>query len=103
MFDGLTNLSWLQLVLVTLGLTHLTIMSVTLYLHRAKSHRALDLHPILEHIFRAWLWLATGMCTSEWVSVHRKHHAHVETGDDPHSPVIFGIWTVLFKGVGLYR
>ncbi len=83
-------------------LTQITIFAVTLYLHRAQAHRALDLHPAVSHFFRFWLWLTTGMNTREWVAVHRKHHAHCETEQDPHSPVVHGIWKILFQGVELY-
>ncbi|MCP8352275.1 DesA family fatty acid desaturase [Candidatus Synchoanobacter obligatus] len=100
MIFSITWIEWLVIALVT---THITIISVTVYLHRAQAHRALDLHPVLNHFFRLWLWLATGMNTREWVAVHRKHHAHVETKEDPHSPKIYGIWSVVFRGVALYR
>lgn len=89
--------------LLTLGLTHITIVSVTIYLHRYQTHRALDLHPAIAHFFRFWLWLTTGMITREWVAIHRKHHAKVETAEDPHSPRFHGIRKVLFDGVALYR
>ncbi len=89
-------------VALFLLLTQITIFSVTLYLHRAQAHRALDLHPVVSHFFRFWLWMTTGMNTREWVAVHRKHHAHCETENDPHSPVTHGIWKVLFHGVSLY-
>jgi stearoyl-CoA desaturase (delta-9 desaturase) len=101
--DGLLNLSWWQVLLVTLGLTHVTIASVTIFLHRAQAHRALDLHPIPSHFFRFWLWLTTGMVTKEWVAIHRKHHAKCETPEDPHSPQTRGIKTVLLTGSELYR
>ncbi|MGB5199173.1 MAG: acyl-CoA desaturase, partial [Sedimenticolaceae bacterium] len=84
--DGLLNLTWWQLVVVVLGLTHVTIVAVTVYLHRCQAHRALDVHPVLAHFFRFWLWLTTGMVTREWVAVHRRHHARCETAEDPHSP-----------------
>ncbi len=83
--------------------THLTIVSVTIFLHRAQAHRALELHPAVAHVFRFWLWLSTGMVTREWVAIHRKHHARCETDDDPHSPVSRGLRTVLFRGSELYR
>lgn len=102
-FYGLLNLSWWAYIVVTLVLTHITMICVTIYLHRAQAHRALDLHPIVAHFFRFWLWLTTGMKTREWVSVHRKHHARCETVEDPHSPIVEGIWTVLFQGAELYR
>jgi stearoyl-CoA desaturase (delta-9 desaturase) len=101
--DGLWNLSFWGYVGVTLLLTHVTIASVTIFLHRHQAHRALTLHPIASHFFRFWLWLTTGMVTREWVAVHRKHHARCETTEDPHSPQVYGIWRVLFGGVGLYR
>jgi stearoyl-CoA desaturase (delta-9 desaturase) len=100
---GILTVSWLQWVGIVFVATHITIIAVTLYLHRSQAHRALDLNKVLCHFFRLWLWLTTGMNTREWVAVHRKHHAHVETKEDPHSPKIYGIWQVLFNGVGLYR
>lgn len=99
---GLLQLSWWQVVLVTLVLTHITILGVTIFLHRSQAHRGLDLHPALAHFFRFWLWMTTGMVTKEWVSIHRKHHAKCETPDDPHSPVQKGLSTVLRKGAELY-
>jgi stearoyl-CoA desaturase (delta-9 desaturase) len=100
---GLLGASVWQLLLVALVFTHITIASVTIYLHRAQAHRSLDLHPIASYFFRFWLWLTTGMVTKEWVAIHRKHHAKCETVDDPHSPVTRGIDTVFWKGSELYR
>ena len=100
---GMIDLTWWQLVVVTLVLTHITIASVTIFLHRAQAHRSLDLHPIPSHFFRFWLWLTSGMVTKEWVAIHRKHHAKCETKDDPHSPVTHGLRTVLLTGAELYR
>ena len=100
---GLGQFAWWQVLLITLGLTHITIASVTIYLHRSQAHRALDLHPAVAHFFRFWLWLTTGMVTREWVAIHRKHHARCETEDDPHSPVTKGIKTVFWQGAELYR
>jgi stearoyl-CoA desaturase (delta-9 desaturase) len=101
--NGALNLAWWQVVLVTLGLTHVTMISVTVYLHRHQAHRALDLHPIASHFFRFWLWLTTGQVTKEWTAIHRKHHAKCEQADDPHSPHVHGIKTVLLQGAELYR
>jgi stearoyl-CoA desaturase (delta-9 desaturase) len=100
---GLWHLSFWGYVGVTLLLTHITIASVTIFLHRHQAHRALTLHPIVSHFFRLWLWLTTGMVTREWVAVHRKHHARCETPEDPHSPQVYGIRRVLFRGAWLYR
>ena len=101
--NGLVSMPWWGYVLVALALTHVTIASVTIYLHRSQAHRGLDLHPIVSHFFRLWLWLTTGMVTKEWVAIHRKHHAKVETEDDPHSPQTRGIRKVLLEGAELYR
>ncbi len=90
-------------LLVALGLTHVTIAAVTIFLHRHQAHHALDLHPVASHFFRFWLWLTTGMITKEWVAIHRKHHACCDTPDDPHSPQVRGIGKVLFEGAELYR
>jgi stearoyl-CoA desaturase (Delta-9 desaturase) len=100
---GPFDLPWWGYVLVVLASTHITIAAVTIFLHRAQAHRALDLHPAISHFFRMWLWLTTGQVTKEWVSIHRKHHAKCETPEDPHSPVHYGHWGVLRFGVELYR
>lgn len=100
--EGLLDAAWWQVVLYTLVLTHITIASVTIFLHRSQAHRSLDLHPIASHFFRFWLWLTTATVTKEWVAVHRKHHAKCETEEDPHSPVAHGIKTVLLRGRELY-
>ncbi|HEX4942998.1 MAG TPA: fatty acid desaturase [Usitatibacteraceae bacterium] len=102
MFHGLLNLPWWGDVLALLVLTQITIAGVTLYLHRCEAHRSLDLHPIVSHFFRFWMWLTTGMITKEWAAIHRKHHAKCETAEDPHSPQVYGINRVLFGGVMLY-
>jgi len=100
---GLVPTTAWQIVLLCVVLTHVTIASVTIFLHRAQAHRALELHAIPAHFFRFWLWLTTGMVTKEWVGIHRKHHARCETKDDPHSPVAHGLRTVLLTGSELYR
>lgn len=102
-FGLIGSLPWWGYVVVALVLTHLTIASVTIYLHRHQAHRALELHALPTHFFRFWLWLTTGMVTRQWSAVHRKHHARCETVDDPHSPQVLGIKKVLFEGAELYR
>ena len=102
MYAGIVDWPWWAYVLVTLGLAHVTIASVTIYLHRHQAHRALDLHTLPAHFFRLWLWLTTGMGTNEWASIHRKHHAKCETAEDPHSPQIYRINRMLWTGVFLY-
>lgn len=101
--NGLIDLPWWGYIVVTLVLTHITIASVTIFLHRHQAHRALDLHPIPSHFFRFWLWLTTGQVTKEWAAIHRKHHARCETAEDPHSPQVLGIKKVLWEGAELYR
>ncbi len=100
---GLTGLGWWEMLAVLLVFTQLTIFSVTLYLHRSQAHRGVDFHPALAHFFRFWTWLTTSMITREWVAIHRKHHAKVETEEDPHSPQVKGIGKVFWRGVELYR
>ncbi len=100
---GTWHLAWWQVILFTLALTHITMISVTVFLHRHQAHRALDLHPSVAHFFRLWLWLTTGQVTKEWAAIHRKHHAKCEQPDDPHSPQVYGIRKVLFQGAELYR
>ncbi|MFG3450034.1 acyl-CoA desaturase [Stenotrophomonas sp. NPDC047960] len=100
---GVVGLGWWGMGLVLLVFTQLTIFAVTLYLHRSQAHRGVDFHPAIAHFFRFWTWLTTSMITKEWVAIHRKHHAKVETEEDPHSPVTKGIGTVFWRGVELYR
>jgi stearoyl-CoA desaturase (delta-9 desaturase) len=100
---GLLNLSFWGYVLTTVVMLQITMMSVTLYLHRDQAHRAIDLHPVLRHFFRFWIWCTSGMLTREWIAVHRKHHAFCETPDDPHSPQVYGLRKVLLEGAELYR
>src|SRR5512146_3139674 len=100
---GLLPLPWWGYVVVGLVFTHITIACVTIFLHRSQAHRALDLHPIVSHFFRFWLWLTTGMVTKEWVAIHRKHHAKCETAEDQHSPQTRGIKMVFWQGSELYR
>ena len=103
MLSGLLNLPWWGDLLAMLVLVQITIAAVTIYLHRCQAHRALDLHPVVSHFFRFWLWLTTGMVTKTWTAIHRKHHARCETEEDPHSPQISGISKVLWEGAELYR
>lgn len=103
MLYGILQLSFWGYVIAALILTQITIAAVTIYLHRNQSHRALYLHPIVSHFFRFWLWLTTGMVTSEWVAIHRKHHASTEVDGDPHSPKLVGLRKVLLEGAELYR
>lgn len=100
---GIAGLGWWGMLAVLLVFTQLTIFAVTLYLHRSQAHRGVDFHPLVAHFFRFWVWLTTSMITREWVAIHRKHHARVETEDDPHSPLTKGIGRVFWRGVELYR
>ena len=93
----------LGLILYTLIVTHITIVCVTLFLHRGQAHKGIEFHPVLSHFMRFWLWLTTGMVTKQWVAIHRKHHQKSDVEGDPHSPHVFGIWKVLFKGAVLYN
>lgn len=103
MFYGILDLPWWGYIITLLITTHITIICVTVFLHRHQAHRALELHPIISHFFRAWLWLTTGMETKAWAAIHRKHHAKCETVEDPHSPQILGLKKVLWEGAELYR
>lgn len=102
MTDILHFTTW-EKVLYTLIVTHITIVAVTVFLHRYQAHRSLEVGPVLSHFFRFWIWVTTSIGTKEWVAVHRKHHAKCETSEDPHSPVIYGIWNILFGGVYYYK
>ncbi|MDH5345523.1 MAG: fatty acid desaturase [Gammaproteobacteria bacterium] len=102
-FYGILDLSLQGYIVAALIMVQVTMMAVTLYLHRDQAHRAIDLHPVLRHFFRFWIWCTSGMLTREWVAVHRKHHAYCETADDPHSPKIYGLKKVLLEGAELYK
>lgn len=102
MFYGLLNLPWWGYIVAALILTHITTICVTVYLHRAQAHRALELHPIVSHFCRLWLWMTTSLVTKRWVAVHRKHHAFCETAQDPHSPHFYGLKQVFWFGAELY-
>ena len=91
------------MIIATLVMTHITIVCVTLYLHRNQAHRGIEFHPILSHFMRFWLWMTTGMTTKQWVAIHRKHHQNTDVEGDPHSPHIFGIWPLVFGGVKYYN
>ena len=93
----------MELILITLLMTHITIVSVTLYLHRSQSHKGVEFHPALNHFFRLWLWLTTGMNTRAWVAVHRKHHQTTDVEGDPHSPHVFGLKTIMTSGMKVYN
>ncbi|MFT5933644.1 MAG: stearoyl-CoA desaturase (delta-9 desaturase) [Hydrogenophaga sp.] len=99
---GLSGFSGWQIVAYTLVTTHITIVAVTIFLHRSQAHRSVELQALPSHLFRCWLWLSTGIVTREWVAVHRKHHAACDTPDDPHSPQTRGIAAVLLRGSELY-
>jgi len=90
-------------ILATLVMVQITIACVTLYLHRGQAHRGVTFHPAIAHAMRFWLWLTTGMVTKQWVAIHRKHHRFDDADGDPHSPHVFGIRTVFFKGALLYN
>lgn len=102
LINGLIDFTWVEYIIYTLIVTQITIMAITLYLHRGICHSAIDIRAPLAHFFRFWLWFTTSMKTADWVAIHRKHHAKVETIDDPHSPIVHGINTVLFRGADLY-
>lgn len=101
--EGFSGFGFWQIVIYTIVVTQITVAAVTIYLHRYGAHRSLELHPIVSHFFRFWLWLTTGMVTREWVAIHRKHHALCETEDDPHSPQVLSLRKVLLQGTELYR
>jgi stearoyl-CoA desaturase (delta-9 desaturase) len=103
LMHGLLNLPWWGYLAVTLVFTQITIFGVTIYLHRCQAHRSVELHPAVSHFFRLWLWMTTGMETKQWTAIHRKHHAKVETAEDPHSPQVKGIKKVMWEGAELYR
>jgi len=103
LYGGVMQLSLWGYVALAFLFVQISMMGVTLYLHRDQAHRAIDLHPVLRHFFRLWIWMTSGMVTREWVSIHRKHHAMVERAGDPHSPKVFGLRKVLLEGSELYR
>lgn len=89
-------------IIYILIVTHLTIISVTCFLHRSQAHKSVTFHPAINHFFRLWLWLTTGMVTKQWVAIHRKHHSITDKEGDPHSPHVYGIWNIVLRGVYYY-
>ena len=79
-----------------------TVLSTTIFLHRAATHRSVVLHPAPELVFRFILWITTGINTREWVAVHRKHHAFTDEEGDPHSPYLAGFWSVQLGNIFHY-
>ena len=103
MLPHLFDLPWWGYVLYGFVMTQITILCVTIFLHRAMAHESVSLHPVVSHFMRFWLWLTTGMNTKEWVATHRKHHAYADREGDPHSPLNEGIWRMLFLGAVVYN
>ena len=89
--------------IVTLALTQIAVIATSIYLHRALAHRALTLHPVVDHAFRVVIWITTGIRPRQWVAVHRKHHAFTDVEGDPHSAVIHGWFKVQMLIVAMYR
>lgn len=93
-------------VLVMVGAfaaTQIAILTTTVYLHRTLTHRALTLHPALNGAFKFVTWITTGIRVRQWVAVHRKHHAHTDSPDDPHSPAQLGWLRVQLTNMWLYK
>ncbi len=94
---------WWKPVLFILIAGHLTNVCVTLFLHRAQTHRSVKLHYLAALPMRLWLWLSTAIVTKEWVACHRKHHAFADREGDPHSPLLEGLRNIVLKGAFYYR
>ena len=88
--------------LVAIALTQIAALATSVYLHRTLAHRALAVHPVVDAVFRAVLWLTTGQDRRQWVAVHRKHHAFTDCAGDPHSPRLLGLWRVQLLNVYYY-
>jgi stearoyl-CoA desaturase (Delta-9 desaturase) len=93
---------WKPLVFVIIA-GHITNVCVTLFLHRAQTHRGVHLHSLAAIPMRIWLWLTTAIVTKEWVACHRKHHAFADREGDPHSPLLEGLRNIVLKGAFYYR
>ena len=87
---------------IAVALSQVAVIATSIYLHRTLAHRALRLHPAVDVMFRAILWLSTGQCRQQWVAVHRKHHAFADREGDPHSPRLLGFWRVQLFNVYYY-
>ncbi|OGM97779.1 MAG: hypothetical protein A2735_01315 [Candidatus Yanofskybacteria bacterium RIFCSPHIGHO2_01_FULL_41_21] len=98
-----SNLPIWYYILITLVDVHITTACVSLFLHRCQTHGSITFNRFVGYAMEFWLWIFTAMATIRWVAVHRKHHAKVETDEDPHSPVMYGVWRVFFYGTKLYH
>ncbi len=85
------------------AVTTLANVCTTVYLHRGIAHRAIRFRRPADVAFRVVLWLTTGIRVRQWVAVHRKHHAHTDTPEDPHSPAVHGWWAVQRGNYRMYR
>ena len=82
-------------------LINTTIISV--FYHRAWAHRAVTMKPWLERfLVVGGNWL-TGIDPKGWVCMHRLHHAHSDEKADPHSPVQFGFFGLIFGQLKSYE
>ncbi|HUF26630.1 MAG TPA: fatty acid desaturase [Gemmatimonadaceae bacterium] len=95
--------AWWKPILFIVVAGHVTNVCVTLFLHRAQTHRGVTLHALAAIPMRLWLWLSTSIVTKEWVACHRKHHAFADREGDPHSPLLEGLRNIVLKGTFYYR
>ena len=96
-------MSFLWMAIITLVILQISVFFTTIYLHRCKTHRGLELHPAVALLMHLELSLFTGVVPRNWAAVHRKHHHFSDEEGDPHSPYIYGMWTVLFGNYIFYR
>ena len=96
-------MSPLWMAIITAVVLQTSVFFTTIYLHRAKTHRGLELHPLVGLLMHLALSLFTGVVPRQWAAVHRKHHHFSDEAGDPHSPYIYGLWTVLFGNYFFYR
>jgi stearoyl-CoA desaturase (delta-9 desaturase) len=96
-------MSLLWMSVITLVILQASVFFTTIYLHRCKTHRGVELHPVVGVLMHLELALFTGVIPQQWAAVHRKHHHFSDKEGDPHSPYIYGLWTVLFGNYFFYK
>lgn len=93
---------WITIVVFLIGYL-INAFYITVLYHRGLTHRAIVMAPALEK----WLavsgpWL-TGIDPKAWACMHRLHHLHSDTEQDPHSPVHYGLLGVMVGQLRSYE
>jgi stearoyl-CoA desaturase (delta-9 desaturase) len=70
-----------------LGMYLLTALGVTVGFHRLFTHKSFETNRVVRFILGALGSMAAEGSVLKWAAMHRRHHQHSDTPDDPHSPL----------------